>query len=498
MIMPVQSVHLVSPSNKSADVVVSAIGAVAELAGLTQVADPVGADLVICIERGQVAAELERGRRVLHVGLARGDVPLEALARRYPDQYTFTPAFRGEGALVPTLFRLATMGTDSKAVVADARREAEISGPPVISEDLSPSPIRGLRVMVVDDKDGNRASAQRQLGATNTVSVFGSYVDLLTAIQSQEPAPDLILSDMIMPAEEFCLTSQALSKYMGSEFPAGIFVAMAAARRGVPRVIIQTDAGHHDHPALAMVDFMGWGEEFTINKTKVSVVQAETVNGIKDWGKGITETQRRVKEVVWLQDVSAEDVCNRAGVGTQKTSLQVAQEMVDSYAFNKETGVSTFTVPAGVTDVEAMKALNEYFRKNHSKFDRDAVYAEDLDWYENLPKQHPTHIRDYSEARQIWIKAVVKATRGKNRTTQGRVLADKSLAFSDPRDQALAAAIHACKHYGENLFENLLVRGSVPGIALTTNRYFGGVCWYDDDFDHFRVAASGSWYEIDS
>ena len=75
-----------------------------------------------------------------------------------------------------------------------------------------------------------------------------------------------------------------------------------------------------------------------------------------------------------------------AGVTTaQKTSLEIAKEMVDSYEFNQSTGVSTFTVPAGVTDVDALKVLNEYFRKNHHTFNRDAVYAAQLEWFEKCP-----------------------------------------------------------------------------------------------------------------
>jgi hypothetical protein len=169
--------------------------------------------------------------------------------------------------------------------------------------------------------------------------------------------------------------------------------------------------------------------------------------------------------------------------------------MVKSYAYDKETGVSTFTVPAGVTDVEAMKVLNKYFRKNHSTFNRDAVYAGDLDWYETLPKEFPAHCeqRDYSQARQIAITGVVKGTKGENRTTEGSVLEGESLVFSDPRDQALAAAIHACKNNGEDLFEGLWVRGSVPGFALLTIRYIGVYVYgYNDDFAHGTVAASGS------
>jgi hypothetical protein len=40
---------------------------------------------------------------------------------------------------------------------------------------------------------------------------------------------------------------------------------------------------------------------------------------------------------------------------TAKPPLQLAQEMVDSYTFDKETGVSTFTVPAGVTEPDAIQ-----------------------------------------------------------------------------------------------------------------------------------------------
>ena len=180
---------------------------------------------------------------------------------------------------------------------------------------------------------------------------------------------------------------------------------------------------------------------------------------------------------------------------TAKTSLQPAHAMVESYTFDKKTGVSTFTVPAGVTDVEAMKALNEYFRKNLPGFDRDAVDAIHLEWYENLPKEFPTHCeqRDYSQARQITITGVVKGTQGENRTTQGSVLRDDFLVFSDPRDQAIAAALHACKHDGQDLFKDLWVRGSVPGFALRTSRRFGvSVSWFIDDYAAYSVAASGS------
>jgi len=208
----------------------------------------------------------------------------------------------------------------------------------------------------------------------------------------------------------------------------------------------------------------------------------------------LDEMSRRLD--IALRALRGEDVSTSGAVATtQKTSLQIAQEMVESYAFDKKTGVSTFTVPAGVTDVEAMKALNEYFSKNLRNFNRDAVYAGDLDWYEKLPEEHPKYCqaRDYSQARQITITGVVKDTKGEGRTTEEGVLKNQSLVFSDPRDQALAAAIHACKSKGEDLFEDLFVRGSVPGFALFTFQPGGvRVDGFDGGHDDNDVAASGS------
>lgn len=180
---------------------------------------------------------------------------------------------------------------------------------------------------------------------------------------------------------------------------------------------------------------------------------------------------------------------------TQEASLAIAREIVASYSFNKGTGVSTFSIPAGVTDVEAMVALNEYFRKTHSGFNRDVIYAPDLEWFERLPREYRTHCqeRDYSQTRRISITGVVEGTKGENRDIQKTLLEEASLGFSDPRDQALAAAIHACKHDGDDLFRDLWVRCSVPGFALGTSQDDGLFVYRCHDYDdELIVAASGS------
>lgn len=87
----------------------------------------------------------------------------------------------------------------------------------------------------------------------------------------------------------------------------------------------------------------------------VSQAAAGLVN--KAESLSLDEISRRLDGA--LRALRGEDVStSAAATTTQKTSLQIAQEMVNSYNFDKRTGVSTFAVPAGVTDFKAMMALN--------------------------------------------------------------------------------------------------------------------------------------------
>lgn len=117
-----------------------------------------------------------------------------------------------------------------------------------------------------------------------------------------------------------------------------------------------------------------------------------------------------------------------------------------------------------------------------------AVDAKRFKWYEdNLPA------RDMTQPREVTIIAVVEGTADKNRADQEKVLAKQGLRFADERDQALAAALHACLNDGRDLFKRYWVRGSVPGFVLSTDRS-RGVCVVRciDVFDFNLFAASGS------
>ena len=176
----------------------------------------------------------------------------------------------------------------------------------------------------------------------------------------------------------------------------------------------------------------------------------------------VDEMSRRLDGV--LQTLRGEPApVNGEPVTVPKNALKVAHEMVSSFKFSRITGVARFTIPAGVTDVDAMKAVNEYFRQRHPEMGRAAICIADLYFYERLEPRDPSHARD------ITISLAVKGTAGKNRSRQEKVLSQKGLYFSDVRDLALAAALHACaKNTAEDLFTRKQVRGSVPGLATRT------------------------------
>ncbi|MEY4668456.1 MAG: hypothetical protein RL518_1155 [Pseudomonadota bacterium] len=181
--------------------------------------------------------------------------------------------------------------------------------------------------------------------------------------------------------------------------------------------------------------------------------------------------------------------------------IQLAEKLVASYSFDETTGFSTFTIPAGITDVEAMKSLNAFFREKLPTFSRDVVEGGDAEWklsvsYEEPPKKFPDDFRkrDYSKPREVIIMVVVPGTEGKTRELQGEVLAQRGLVFADPRDIAVAVALHACKHAGASLCRHFAVRGSWHDMVQCNGRdgLVFETAYDDDEEDNHDVAASGT------
>jgi CheY-like chemotaxis protein len=250
---------------------------------------PQSAEVMICSSASECLKQLGAGKAVIHVAFGKSEEPAQGIMANaaFSKRYHYIAA--QEGALVPGLLQvLANLKTaPAKTGLPEIPPGAE-SRPPspdLKLPELSACPVHGKKVWVVDDSQRNLGSAMAQFGPHNDTTIFQSYVDFFEALSKQ--SPDIVLLDMLMPAEGHMLGSNAREQCVGAVFPAGLFAALAAARHGVPYIVIQTDAGHHDHPALAACDFIGWHTLIDVGNSKLVIVQARTTDGVKDWGAGL-------------------------------------------------------------------------------------------------------------------------------------------------------------------------------------------------------------------
>jgi hypothetical protein len=166
-----------------------------------------------------------------------------------------------------------------------------------------------------------------------------------------------------------------------------------------------------------------------------------------------------------------------------------AERILQSFSVD-EKGFVNLVIPPDISDQDAMHALNSKFRELFPKKRRAAIWEDAIEAILSCGGPSSTN---RSGRREIKVIGVVDGTKGKNREDQGKVLLEKGLVFSDPIDQALAAAAFACKQEGDDLFEYKWVRGSVPGFALDTDPYDGVDVNGCDGADGINiVAASGS------
>ncbi len=139
-------------------------------------------------------------------------------------------------------------------------------------------------VWVVDDTAENRRSALAKYGAKNEVKLFANYGAMLKALADPEnQRPTLLPTDLMMPVEEFTLSPEATNSHKGAEFPAGMFIAKRALIKEVPRISLQTDTNHHDHPASAALDFLQREGAIQIGSRAITPHSARIIDEVKDW-----------------------------------------------------------------------------------------------------------------------------------------------------------------------------------------------------------------------
>jgi CheY-like chemotaxis protein len=253
------------------------------------------AQAVICQTPVKVLENLKAGRAVVHLGTRSNDRPLQGVLSNPAFAASYRFITNQSIVLLAGLTALSELAgsplLEHQTVLVDAgltalSEMAKLSPrPDIVLPELSPAPVHDKKIVVVDDQQLNLKSAVVQLGPKNDVVAFDNYAAFFKAIDRE--TPEIVLLDLLMPAEGAQLGGQAMQSFLGSPITAGIFAALAASQKGVPLIVIATDAGHHDHPALALIDELGWNKPISLGTSTLVIVQAKIVDGVKDWGESI-------------------------------------------------------------------------------------------------------------------------------------------------------------------------------------------------------------------
>ena len=178
-----------------------------------------------------------------------------------------------------------------------------------------------------------------------------------------------------------------------------------------------------------------------------------------------------------------------ASTATAPTAaIELAEKILSSLEIGKD-GFAKLVIPANVRDLDAMKALNLYFKKNLPGMNRPAIWEGDFDWYAKLAS---VSSRDISKERHIEINVLVDDTLRKSRSNQIKVLKSQDLTLGAPEEVALVVAAYACKNQGKDLLNDNWTRTVVSGVALATIQNCGVlVSGRYDVNDLANVGASG-------
>lgn len=178
-----------------------------------------------------------------------------------------------------------------------------------------------LNILVVDDKLQNLQAAQTQLWNHNVLAVsrWEAVREVLTGRScgafaegeseqrlewwSHIPGhlhhrPDVVLTDLMMPAERNGLGSGAFEIFFEkgvepkTQMPYGLFVALQAVHNQVPKIAIVSGENHHEHPMLWAADnipksLLGGQLKLFVHKDCPQTGYAQVANGkktcVKDW-----------------------------------------------------------------------------------------------------------------------------------------------------------------------------------------------------------------------
>ena len=139
-----------------------------------------------------------------------------------------------------------------------------------------------MKILLADDSARHRRAGARDLTALgHEVVAVSTYGEARQRVQRE--SFDVALLDLLMPAEPTTLSTKAVQEHVGRLIGVGFLLLLELSAYGIPKLAVATDAGHHDHPMSAIVDWF-IGARLDVNGARALIMYAPMcVDGVKNW-----------------------------------------------------------------------------------------------------------------------------------------------------------------------------------------------------------------------
>ena len=172
-----------------------------------------------------------------------------------------------------------------------------------------------------------------------------------------------------------------------------------------------------------------------------------------------------------LRDVAGSGIGQDASATLRAETVlfdRLASSIIDSLQISRN-GTVQLKIPAGVSNLQVLEALNDHFKQLNPEGARSGVALLQL----SSVLRATGAVGVSTEERSLEILPVISATSGQSREQQSYYLERRGMKFAELGDLAVVALAYACKEGGKDLFGGMLVRTSTPGCTLYTNSRYG-------------------------
>lgn len=122
-----------------------------------------------------------------------------------------------------------------------------------------------MKILVFDDNAFQRRGAVNQLGKDHDLTVVSTFDEAYSLIYDQKQNNfDIVLLDLLVPPGDYSLRDlpeEKRVKYEGEEMPLGPILAIFAMQKGIKRIGIISDAGHHANPAASALESIMFADD---------------------------------------------------------------------------------------------------------------------------------------------------------------------------------------------------------------------------------------------